>query len=283
MKCSILRDEIVVPWCRNGPGIIRSCWTRWIQRGSPCFVRGTSKWGPKELKNFLRMDLLTFEVLQEFQVNWPSENNSLKNMKQVSRNRTVSYSMKQFHETPKISWNVFLERTHHETTVLNTEFYTNVSSCVPGFKNLRYRFPVWFGIKKMSQCMRFPTMWCVRPAKPQISLRIRAVWSEPLLVAWVFYNCEATDWTPFGVSKRKSRRHRLIWVYTCQNATLLEISGTGSNVTLSYLFPVWFGIKIMSGGTLKSSTFQTITWLFALCKLGNFNIHIWMWLGYFIW
>ena len=26
----------------------------------------------------------------------------------------------------------------------------------------------------MSQCMRFPTMWYVRPAKPQISLRIRA-------------------------------------------------------------------------------------------------------------
>ena len=25
------------------------------------------------------------------------------------------------------------------------------------------------------QCMRFPTMWYVRPAKPQISLRIRAV------------------------------------------------------------------------------------------------------------
>ena len=27
----------------------------------------------------------------------------------------------------------------------------------------------------MSQCMRFPTMLYVRPAKPQISLRMRAV------------------------------------------------------------------------------------------------------------
>ena len=27
----------------------------------------------------------------------------------------------------------------------------------------------------LSQCMRFPTIWYVRPAKPQISLRIRAV------------------------------------------------------------------------------------------------------------
>ena len=35
---------------------------------------------------------------------------------------------------------------------------------------------------QMSPRMRFPTMWYVRPSKPQISLRIRAVWSEPLLV-----------------------------------------------------------------------------------------------------
>ena len=28
--------------------------------------------------------------------------------------------------------------------------------------------------------MRFPTMWYVRPAKPQISLRMHAVLSEPL-------------------------------------------------------------------------------------------------------
>ena len=38
-------------------------------------------------------------------------------------------------------------------------------------------------INKMSQCMRFPTMWYVRPAKPPISLRIRAVISEPSVVA----------------------------------------------------------------------------------------------------
>ena len=41
----------------------------------------------------------------------------------------------------------------------------------------------------LSQCMRFLTMWYVRPAKPQINLRIHAVWSEPLLVAWVLYDC----------------------------------------------------------------------------------------------
>ena len=41
----------------------------------------------------------------------------------------------------------------------------------------------------LSRFMRFPTMRYVRPAEPQISVRIRAVWSEPLLVTWVFYEC----------------------------------------------------------------------------------------------
>ena len=76
----------------------------------------------------------------------------------------------------------------------------------------------------MSQCMRFPTMWYVWPAKPQISLRIRAVWSERLLVAWVFYDCKATVWTSFGVSKLNRRLRRLVWACTCQNVKLLEIS-----------------------------------------------------------
>ena len=57
-------------------------------------------------------------------------------------------------------------------------------------------------------------------AKPQISLRICTVWSEPLLVAWIFYECLATDWTSFGVCELKRRLLRLVWVYTRQNATL---------------------------------------------------------------
>ena len=35
----------------------------------------------------------------------------------------------------------------------------------------------------LSQCMRFPTMWNVPPAKAQTSMRIRAVCLKPLLVA----------------------------------------------------------------------------------------------------
>ena len=80
----------------------------------------------------------------------------------------------------------------------------------------------------MSRHMIFSTLWYLRSAKPQISLYIRAVWSEPLLVAWIFYVYWATDQTPFGVSKLNRRLHRLVWIYTCQNATLLEITFRGS-------------------------------------------------------
>ena len=41
----------------------------------------------------------------------------------------------------------------------------------------------------LSRGMGFPTKWYVRPAKPQFSLRIRTVWSEPLLVARTLYEC----------------------------------------------------------------------------------------------
>ena len=84
-------------------------------------------------------------------------------------------------------------------------------------------YPLYNTSYKISQCMRFPTMWYVRPANAQTSLRIRAVWSEPLLVAWLFYDCKATDWTPFGVSKLKRKLQKLVRVYTCQNVTLLEL------------------------------------------------------------
>ena len=81
--------------------------------------------------------------------------------------------------------------------------------------------------------MRFPTTWCMRPAKAQTSLRIRAVWSEPLLVAWLCYASKATDRTSFGVSKLKRRLHMLVWVYICQNATLLEITCRATQLCLT--------------------------------------------------
>ena len=82
----------------------------------------------------------------------------------------------------------------------------------------------WTPTIYMSRDMRFPTMWYVQWAKPQTSLHIHADWSEPLLVAWIFHDCKATDQTAFGVSKLKRRLHSLVWVYICRNTTLLEIT-----------------------------------------------------------
>ena len=48
-------------------------------------------------------------------------------------------------------------------------------------------FPAGDHNAHMSRDMRFPTMWYLRPAKAQTSLHIHPVWSEPLLVAWIFY------------------------------------------------------------------------------------------------
>ena len=44
-----------------------------------------------------------------------------------------------------------------------------------------------------------------------------------LSILWVL----ATDRTSFGVSKLKRGLHRLVWVYTCQNTTLSEITCRG--------------------------------------------------------
>ena len=46
----------------------------------------------------------------------------------------------------------------------------------------------------ISRDMRFPTMWYVRLAKAQTSLRISAVWSAPLLVARISYDCVLSYW-----------------------------------------------------------------------------------------
>ena len=97
--------------------------------------------------------------------------------------------------------------------------------------------PVWL---HLSRCMRFLTMWYVRPAKPPISLSIGAVWSEPLLAAWVFYDCLATDWTSFGVSKLKRRLQRLVRVYTCQN---VKFNPGRQEIVPIWLKTCWLGYK----------------------------------------
>ena len=46
--------------------------------------------------------------------------------------------------------------------------------------------------------------------------------------------------------------------------------------------PVYINALVLFNGKLLPAFVNHITSLFAYCKGGNFNIHIWAWFGYFI-
>ena len=119
-------------------------------------------------------------------------------------------------------------------------------------------------IINLSHDMGFPTMMHLRPAKAQTSQHIRAVWSEPLLVAWIFYDCKATDRTAFGISNLKRRLHLLVWVYSCQNVTLLEISCRGS-----YLPVLQYAYRNVVKSSLKDTSTDVWLSLVSSCPSGN--------------
>ena len=68
----------------------------------------------------------------------------------------------------------------------------------------------------------------VRPAKTQISLGIRPVWSESSLSAWRKLGPLATHWAHSEHSDQTERMPRLIWVFAGRTATLLVLSRGGS-------------------------------------------------------
>ena len=117
----------------------------------------------------------------------------------VSINRSLKKSFLKVHMTFKDSpvQNWLVRRQEEPTTVwhrpLSLSYWTNeVEAAFPSLPLVSPSYPMkiygnW--LTCMSRDMWFPTMWYVRPAKPQISLRIRAVWSEALLGDWIFYEC----------------------------------------------------------------------------------------------
>ena len=68
----------------------------------------------------------------------------------------------------------------------------------------------------------------VRPAKAQISLGIRPVWSESLLTAWRKLGSLTTHWAHSEDSDQTGRRPRPIWVFAGRTAILLVLSCRGS-------------------------------------------------------
>ena len=78
----------------------------------------------------------------------------------------------------------------------------------------------------------------VRPAKTQISLGIRPVWSESSLSKGRKLGPLATHWAHSKDSDQTGRMPRLIWVFTGRTATLLVLSCRGSFTV--YLFQANF-------------------------------------------
>ena len=89
--------------------------------------------------------------------------------------------------------------------------------------------------KHMSHDMTKPTKWHVCPAKTQIRLGIRPVWSESLLSAWEKLKSLATRWKHSEVSDQTGRMPRLIRVFAVRTVTLLVLSCHGS-IMFNYLF-----------------------------------------------
>ena len=68
----------------------------------------------------------------------------------------------------------------------------------------------------------------VRPARTQISLGIRPVWSESLLSAWRKLGSLATHWADGKDSVQTGWMSRLIWVFAGRTLILLVLSCRGS-------------------------------------------------------
>ena len=75
---------------------------------------------------------------------------------------------------------------------------------------------------KLSQRMTKSTIRLVRPAKTQISLRIRAVWSESSLIVCAFYTFQAIQ---RGINKKPCHTrwmYRLIWVFAGHSGLIVS-------------------------------------------------------------
>ena len=68
-------------------------------------------------------------------------------------------------------------------------------------------------LNEKNRLMTKPTNWLVRPAKTQISLGIRPVWSESSLSAWRSNGSLATHKAHSEDSDQTGRMPRLIWVF----------------------------------------------------------------------
>ena len=111
----------------------------------------------------------------------------------------------------------------------------------------------------------------VRPAKTQIRLGIRPVWSESSLSAWRNLGPLATHWAYSEDSDQTRRMPRLIWVFAGRTLILLVLSCRGSinsfwgsstfNDKKKHFLPFWY-VKLKPRALLCMSVCR------CTCRLG---------------
>ena len=106
----------------------------------------------------------------------------------------------------------------------------------------------------------------VRPAKTQISLGIRPVWSDSLLSAWKKLGALATYWAHSKESKQTWRMPRLIWAFAGRTVVLLVLSWGGSN-TSSELKPLDDAMLTYSQFDMSHLVTKPTKWLCAQADL----------------
>ena len=91
------------------------------------------------------------------------------------------------------------------------------------------RFPSYWHVQgNVSRLMTKPSKWHVCPAKTQINLDIRPVWSESSLSARRKLMSLATHWAHTDDSDQTGRMSRLSWVFARHTVILLVLSLGGS-------------------------------------------------------
>ena len=100
----------------------------------------------------------------------------------------------------------------------------------------------------ISRCMTKPTKWLIRPAKTQMGLGIRPVWSVSSLSAWRKLGSWATHLAHSKDSDQTGRMIRLMWVFAGRTVILLILTWGGSFI----LWDLW--------NLLEIKLFQNIKW-----------------------
>ena len=115
---------------------------------------------------------------------------------------------------------------------------------------------------EMSRLMTKPTKWYVRPAKTQISLGIRPVWSESSLSAWRKLGSLATHWARSEVSDQTGWMPRLIWVFAGRTVILFVLScgelKCFHNDKWQFQILIWFTLSDLQKQTLAVKYSQII-------------------------